>query len=290
VDNSAYFTNLLTRVEQLGTLLRGDHFWYLGEQFGNPFASWLAAGLLVLALAIAPPAWRRRLLIPVALLFIAIAQSAFTVSDLFITHYAMLLPLIPISAGVAAAAVAHRAPEAFTSKTPGARIGPGAVIVGVGLVGAIALWWTADLWTTARYHDVLSISGGYAGHSDAIYDLAAYLDQFEPAAPLALDWGLDSPVRFLTRGRVNPIEAFGYDSLDAPDPGFAERVSPFLKDERTLYLAHAPDATVFHRRVEALVALAEARGLTIEETARFTERNGRALFSVYRAVQPGSAE
>ena len=30
-----------------------------------------------------------------------IAQSAFTVSDLFITHYALLLPLIPLAGGLA---------------------------------------------------------------------------------------------------------------------------------------------------------------------------------------------
>jgi hypothetical protein len=286
VDNTAYLANLHTRIEQLGALLRGDHFWYLGEEFANPFAPWLAAGLLFFALAFAAPEKRRRLLIPVILLFLAIAQSAFTVSDLFITHYAMLLPLVPISAGVAAAALFHKSASVITGNEPNAKNSPAQIIVVLGLFGAITLWWTADLWTTTRYHDVLSISGGYAAHSDGVYALSEYLNQFEPAAPLALDWGLDSSVRFLTAGRVNPLEVFGYDSLDEPDPAFADRVSPFLEDPSTLYLAHAPDATVFKGRLEALNELAGAQGLSLQETARFSERNGRPLFIVYRAVQP----
>ena len=38
VDNSAYGSNLLTRLEQVGTLLRADHFWYLGDTHCQPAA------------------------------------------------------------------------------------------------------------------------------------------------------------------------------------------------------------------------------------------------------------
>jgi hypothetical protein len=103
------------------------------------------------------PESRRRLLVPVGLLFLIVAQSAFTVSDLFITHYAMLLPLIPISAGVAAAALFGRVPGAFSGTEPGKSISPAPVLMALSLLGAITLWWTADLWTAARYHEVLSI-------------------------------------------------------------------------------------------------------------------------------------
>jgi hypothetical protein len=276
VDNTAYLPNLTTRVGQLGALLRGDHFWYLGEKFSNPWAPWLAGGLIVTALILAPSGHRRSLLLPVALLMLAIAQSAFTVSDLFITHYALLEPLIPLSAGLAAAGLIRRR---SVNRAAAERL------LAATALAAVVGWWAADLWTTLRYHDVLHISGGYASHSDAIYPLADYLDQFEPAAPLALDWGLDAPVRYLTAGRVNPIEVFGYDRMDAPDPDFTERVSPFLDDPRSLYVAHAPDAAVFRGRVEALATLAAERGLSLIEERRFSERNGTPLFIVYRAVK-----
>lgn len=275
VDNTAYLPNLSARIGQLAALLRGDHFWYLGEKFSNPWAPWLAGGLILAALIFTPAERRRSLLLPVALLVLAVAQSAFTVSDLFITHYALLEPLIPLSAGLAAAALIRRR---------GSPRGAAERLLAAAALTAVVGWWAADLWTTLRYHDVLRISGGYASHSDAVYALADYLDQFEPAAPLALDWGLDAPVRFLTAGRVNPIEVFGYDRMDAPDPGFAERVSPFLDDSHSLYIAHAPDAAVFRGRVEALSALAAERGLSLVEERRFSERNGTPLFIVYRAV------
>jgi hypothetical protein len=273
VDNTAFLANLRTRIEQLGALLRGDHFWYLGEEFGNPWAPWLGGALVLAVLVGTRGADRRRALAPAVLLLLAVMQSAFTVSDLFITHYALLVPLIPLSAGLAAAALFRaRAQRAWGR------------ILAAGALAAVIWWGVADLWTVARYHAVLHDSGGYAAHSDAIYALADYLNQYEPAAPLALDWGLDAPLRFLTAGRVNPLEVFGYDDLATPDIGFAGRVGPFLDDPRSLYLAHAPDATVFRDRVDTLAGLAEARGLMLVEDRRFNERNGTPLFIVYRTT------
>ncbi len=163
---------------------------------------------------------------------------------------------------------------------------PGMLSIAVALaVSVTVVWWAAgDLWTTARYHRVLSISGGYSAHSDAIYGLAASLDQHGVSTPLALDWGLAAPVRFLTAGRVNPIEVFGYDRMDAPDAGFAERISSALNNQGNLSLAHMPDATVFQGRGAALKDLASGRGLVLEEEGRFAERSGHPLFVLYRAV------
>jgi hypothetical protein len=52
-------------------------------------------------------------------------------------------------------------------------------------------------------------------------------------APIALDWGMDAPVRYLTAGSVTPIEIFGYASLSAPDAGFNERLRPFWTTRTT---------------------------------------------------------
>jgi hypothetical protein len=114
--------------------------------------------------------------------------------------------------------------------------------------------------------------------------LAESLDNEGASAPLALDWGLQAPVRFLTAGRVSPIEVFGYDRMDAPDVGFAERMSGFLNDRNNLYLAHMPDASVFRGRVDSLKSLAARKGLALEEQGRFAERSGHPLFVLYRAV------
>jgi hypothetical protein len=271
VDNRAYLPNLATRLGQVGTLLRGDQFWYLGEPFSNRWAAWLAAGLVALALI----AGRGRGLVwlPLGLLLFAVLQSAFTVSDLFVTHYAVLLPLIPLAAGVAVAAVVTwaRAGRAVPR-----------VFAGVALL-AVMVWAGRDLWNTVQYQRVLSMSGGLSAHSDAVYDLAAYLDDAGYSRPVALDWGLDAPLRFLTAGRVAPVEVFGYDTLNAPDAGFAERIAPYLADNHNIYIAHADDRTVFRARVQALQALAEQKGMWLLQQAWFTERSGDVLFIVYRA-------
>jgi hypothetical protein len=327
VNNSAYLPNLLVRIQQLRTLLRGDHFWYLGELFANPWAPWLAGGLIAAAAIQAALVWRRQssahhnkigvgeasrgqvyaFLLPLTLLLLVVAQSAFTVSDLFVTHYALVYPLIPLAGGLAVAALVsglrgwrQRSGAHGMAEDQGGR-GAGGLRRGevsrwlsaaVALVALLAAaWWAAaDLWTTVRYHEALSVSGGYSGHSDAVYGLATSLDQGGFSAPLALDWGLAAPVRFLTAGRVNPVEVFGYDRMDAPDAAFAERMSGFLDDWNSLYLAHMPDATVFRGRVDALKALAAGRGLALEEEGRFAERSGHPLYVLYRAVPTTAGE
>jgi len=152
-------------------------------------------------------------------------------------------------------------------------------------IAPIIVWGAVDLANALRYHRILAVSGGYGAHSDAIYQLAGFLQQQAPAAPLALDWGIDAPVRYLTGGLANPIEAFGYERLDAPDSDFAGRVSPFMDNPDNLYVAHASGFSVFRGRVEAVAALAAGRGMKLEEVARFAERSGRPLFLVYRVVQ-----
>ncbi len=298
VDNAAYLPNLLTRLQQIVTLLRGDHLWYLGGVFANGWAPWLAAGLLVWALGRLIVTRRfASFLIPLALLLLIVAQSAFTVSDLFITHYALLLPLIPLTVGLAiscrqsvvvggqSAGVSHQ--ESVNSRQQSAAGVHSSLVTRYSLVVPalfLLAWFGGDLWTTARYHRALAETGGHAGHSDAINRLAAYLDQGGLSAPLALDWGMDAQVRFLTAGRVNPVELFGYAGLDTPDPSYTNRIAPFLANPANLYLAHAAEQTVFRGRVEALAMLAQAQGRTLREEARFAERSGRPLFVVYRVV------
>jgi hypothetical protein len=316
VNNAAYLPNLLSRLQQLRTLLRGDQVWYLGELFANRWAPWLAGGLIAAA-TVQAVLFRKRgvssrdreapsseapdgkpyaFLLPLILLLLIVAQSAFTVSDLFVTHFAMLYPLIPLAGGLAAAALMRGlrggkrepgAPAALGEVDGGSsKRASGFVPMLLAVIAALSVaWWAgANLWTTVQYHRVLSISGGYSTHSDAVYQLAASLDEDGSAAPLALDWGLAAPIQFLTAGRVNPVEVFGYDRIDAPDARFDERMSGFLEDPDRIYLAHMPDVTVFGGRVDALKALAADRGLELEEEGRFSERSGHPLFVLYRAA------
>ena len=316
VNNSAYLPNLLTRLGQLITLLRAQHLGYLGGPFSNVWAPWLLLGLLLLGgltLGLNAYKLRRRgagspgsisapssnttpsgrsapwwyALAPLLLLVVIVALSAFTVSDLFITHFAMLVPLIPLTGGLAFGVIwewgrgglDRRGSQGFRERQG---VPVPQIIRALALIALVA-WAGGDLVTDIRYHRVLAATGGHGSHSDAIYALAGHLDEAKFTTLVALDWGLDAQIRYLTAGRVQPTEVFGYDSLDAPDPGYAERINKLLDNPNTLYLAHLPEYTVFRERVNTLADLASKRGLTLRQRAIYTERDGTPLIIMYRA-------
>ena len=115
----------------------------------------------------------------------------------------------------------------------------------------LALWVAGNLVTSVRYHRALTQSGGLADHSDASYHLAYYLRYGGLGAPVALDWGIDAPIRYLSQNAVKPIEIFGYASLEQPDAEFASRLEQFLDNPDNVYLLRDPGHTVFGGRREA---------------------------------------
>ncbi len=274
VNNADFLPNLGRRASQLWALLDGEHLWYLGGAIPNQLAPWLAIALLTSAL-IAWAAQRPRrleLITPLAgsLLFVAlyVAQSSFTVSDLFITHYATGLPFLFLIAGLAASVLAQ---------VMGRH--------GVALALALTLIWAgSDLVTDVRYHQVLRFTGGHGTHSDAIYALAGHLIKQPEQPVVALDWGIAAPVYFLTAGKVNPVELFGYERLDAPDPGFEGRLLPYLERSETAYLFRSGDDTIFQGRRRALKELALRMGRRFVREITIRERTQRAAFSVMRVI------
>ena len=293
VNNTDFLANLGARAGQLAVLLRGDHFWYLGGPFANALAAPLAAVLLLTAGGAALTTLRRRgqpragIVLGLALLFVAllVVFSSFTVSDLFITHYAIVQPFVLLLAALALE-ILFMAGRGGIGAATARRVWRTAAVLGA---LALLVWLAGDLRTDVRYHRALAETGGLASHSDAVERLAQWLDQEDVAQPLALDWGIDAPVRYLTGNRVQPLEIFGYERIDAPDDGFAARVEPILGDATRLYVLHADGDTVFRGRRAALEQLAAPRGLVVEEVATFSERSGRPVFVVVRLQAAASA-
>ncbi|MBX3053797.1 MAG: glycosyltransferase family 39 protein [Caldilineaceae bacterium] len=267
VQNSAVLSNLPVRLGQIATVLRGDHFWYLGGLHANSLAPWLAGGALLAGLL--HPAPRRRVGLPLLLCGLAVAASLFTVSDLFITHYALLQPLF---AGTIAIAIAWL--YEYLRQRPGPLL-----LLPIAL---LILWLGGDITATLAYHQDLTRSGGLAAHSDATYHLAYHLRYNGLGAPIALDWGLDAPVRYLSQGTVTPIELFGYASLTAPDDEFSRRLSPFLDNPDNVYLLHAPGEEVFAGRRDAFFTLAQLHQRQAVLEATFAQRDGKALVELWR--------
>jgi hypothetical protein len=270
VDNANILANLPVRGGQVVTILRGEQFWYLGGVFANAAAPWLVGALFLAGLWCSP----RRLLPPLLLAGGAFAASLFTVSDLFVTHYVLLQPLLLALAGLALACIWGSGSARLSHLR---RIAAALVLL---------VWFTLDLTATLRYHQALGASGGLADHSDASYHLAYYLRYNGMGAPVVLDWGMDAPVRYLTNGAVTPIEIFGYASLAAPDADFDARLAPFLDNPDNRYLLHAPNATVFAGRREAFLGAVAARGGAAVLEQQFAQRDGAPLYEIWR-VNPG---
>lgn len=266
VHNAAIWSNAAIRWQQLLQTLDGSHFWYLGSSQQNPLAPKLALALPIMALV--RPSSRRLIGPPLLLLTMAFVGSLFTVSDLFITHYALLQPLAVTVAGIGLYEL---------WRWPASRAAFRLLFIAL-----MCAWVLLDLRATTVYHSALARSGGLADHSDATYHLAFDLRYGGLGAPLALDWGLDAPVRFLSAGTVRPIEIFGYDSLAEPDDGFAQRLAPFLDNPHNVYLLRAAGNELFRGRravFERLVA--ERNGhLTLEEV--YTQRDGTPLYERWR--------
>ncbi len=271
VDNANLLGNLGVRLPQLAQVLAGSQFWYLGATFANRAAPWIAL-LLVMGGLVA--SWRT-LAAPLLLVALAFVSSLVTVSDLFITHFALLLPLLTGLTAIGAAAILER----------GASLRAPVRRTLVALVALTILLWSAGgAVATVRYHSALTRSGGLADHSDASYGLAYFLQYNGMGAPIALDWGMDAGVRFLSEGAVTPIEVFGYGSPAAPDAALAARLSPYLGDAHNVYLLHAPGQEVFRGRRAVLEQVAAARGLQMVLVEGFAQRDGAPIFEVWRAT------
>jgi len=283
VDNAAWLQNLSIRSHQLGQILRGDQFWYLGGSYANRLALGLAGAFVLLGLA---RNWRA-VVPPLLLLSLAVAASLFTVSDLFVTHYALLQPLVLAIVGISAATLFTQ-PQSSVDQSlarPLFWVQWQRPLLGLSSV-ALLLWFLSDLSGTVRYHQTLMRTGGLLDHSDASYHLAYHLRYNGLGAPIALDWGFAAPIRFLSEGTVTPIEIFGYESLQAPDAAFAERLSPFLDNPNNLYLLHASGATVFAGRREQFFQLCQTLNCQPVLETQFNQRDGTPLYELWRAV-PG---
>lgn len=285
VNNLAFGANLGERLSQFITLLAGAHFWYLGDIIQNliPVLAFFLALILIVFLATrikkisqGSPSFKVALF-PFLVIALTIGASIGTVSALWITHFAVLMPWPALALALGGYFLYS---HARLLPGRGRRWALGSVWL------ALALIVLSNLSSTIRYHQALTESGGLSSHSDAIYDLSRWLAQRPGQPVVAMDWGLAAPVTYLTGGQVTPIEVFGYGWQS--DVQLNERLEQAINQPATLYLWRAPDEVIFDRS-EQFKALYRPRSLeeTIEEA--FYERSGRPLLGVTRLVVKGTA-
>lgn len=287
VDNLAIVANLTERVGQIVTLLSGGHLWYLGEIITNPLSPILFGVVVVLIVSLSIRSSQsesgrsefsryKRALFPVLIVFFVTLASIGTVSALWITHFAILMPWPALVIATGSWFLVTQ----LQIRPPFKR--PVRLVAGV----AITLLVVASLVTTLRYHAALTVSGGLSTHSDAIYDLSSWLEQNAADLVVAMDWGLAAPVTYLTGGQVTPVEVFGYGWQS--DVQLTARLNSFISHPEALYLWRAPDEIIFDRSGE-FKALYRPQNLEETIEAAFYERNGRPILGVTRLVITGTA-
>jgi hypothetical protein len=297
VNNLAFGPNLWERIKQFVVVLHGSHLWYLGDIIANPLTSLLFGLTLVVVIAslamrksspvsnnpekqLFPlPAPQKVVIFPFLVIGLVICFSVGTVSALWLTHFALLMPWPAIALSISGWYI-RGIFRSFTLQNSKIKL---TALVGI----ALGLLVATNLFSVIRYHRVLAVSGGLSSHSDAIYRLSDWLAHHDETQVVAMDWGLAAPVTYLTNGQVSPIEIFGY--AWQPNDDLPHRLESFIAQPANLYLWRAPDEIIFDRSQEFKSLY---RPLNLEENieAAFYERSGRPLLGVTRLVERGTAE
>lgn len=310
VHNADFVGNINKRFQDFATFLNGSYFWFFTFTFGNVLAvpmfviSLVVGGVLVGAgfvparangarLALVPTGsvhtgWHKWLAL-VLCIAVYLPLSAFTVSDLWATHFYPILPLPQMVMACAAVWLAESVVRgAWSVICVALRPTPHAPrLITFALAAALlAPTFSRDVWVNQQYHAQLGKTGGSGRFSDAIYKLAAYLDAEHVAEPIALDWGITAQTRVLTADRVRPREIFGFSTQ--PSDEFRQQTRELLKDPTRRYIVlWGGDSTnvgfaVYNRRQE-FTRLANELGRQVVETFIAHERSGLPVYVVLQA-------
>ncbi|MDM8528903.1 glycosyltransferase family 39 protein [Anaerolineales bacterium HSG24] len=281
VDNMDFTHNLGQRLYQYQVLLSGSHLWYLGDIISNPLPP-ILFGLMLIMVLLGTVIGRSPLhsamltaLFPFAVIGLVILASIGTVSALWVTHFAILMPWGAIALALGGWFCYQVYADWLSNFTRQAMLSLGlTMLILTNLIG------------TVSYHRALTESGGLSTHSDAIYDLSDWLAERGRLPVAAMDWGLAAPIIYLTGGQVAPVELFGYSWQS--DAELTGRMHQFIDQSDTLYLWRAPDEIIFDRSGEFKTLYST---INLEENIEdaFYERSGRPLLGVTRLMEKGTA-
>lgn len=257
--------------------------WKLGQWKPGDTVYPFSVLLLLLAAWVGRRDKARRVLEPILIVAGMLSLSVFTPTALWFTHLAILTPWPALIIAAAADMLARSSGLDRLSldrlsldvATRGrAAIRPGKYLQGrvgaalsVGLLGMVALSGMLiydDLEVDAAYHRELKIIKGKGDHTYASYDLARYLIGHDLRHVVAMDFGIQDRVQFLSQGEINPVEIFGHEDRLNVDEAFRIRLREQLADPDTVYVFHAT-YPIFLNRWEAFEQEVAQQGKTWSE-------------------------
>jgi 4-amino-4-deoxy-L-arabinose transferase-like glycosyltransferase len=260
-------------------------------------ARWKAEQLFVyavLALLLAP--WlrareeARRILFPLLVLAIALVGSSFTPTGLLFTHLAILVPWPILIVALTVDLIARRSgmDKIGLSRVPACSHREWAASINLGTLVALALVGMLvydDIDVDTAYHKDLARIGGIGDHTSASYKLVDYLQDQGMTNVVAMDWGIQDVVQFLSEGQLNPPQLSSYEDPQAEDAAFVLRVREQLDIPETVYIFHA--GPVFENRWETFQEIVSQEGRTVDEIKIIHDRATIPIFRLVR-VPPHS--
>jgi hypothetical protein len=217
-----------------------------------------------------------------------IVSSVFTPTALWFTHLAILTPwpILAIAAIADLIARHSRLDELNLARLLPARQGEWVSALGLGLVVILALGGMLvydDLEVDAAYHRELKIVGGKVDHTNASYRLVQYLLDHDIVDVVAMDYGIQDVVQFLSKGEINPAEIFGHEDREKVDAGFGVRLREQMQNPDAVYVFHETYPE-FRNRWEAFQEIAQADGREWKDETIIYDWSAIPVFRLVRLV------
>jgi len=149
-------------------------------------------------------------------------------------------------------------------------------------IGMVALLVTSNLLVIARYIARFEQNGASVGFTDAVSPLAESLAGPTGDTVYIIDWGIYESVDFLLQGKSQLREYYPYLIQATHDPGERRVIDAMLADPHALFVSHVPSREAFPGVGEHLQTIAHEEGYEQEPIRIVADRNGRAIFQVFR--------
>jgi hypothetical protein len=265
---------------------------YLGWKMTQWWLEWKVYITGVVTLVLAP--WlraredARKVMFPVLVITGMMFLSVFTPTALWHTHLAILTPWPYLTIAVIADMVVRRLglDRLYLGRMPVLSGQVGATACSLGLLVMLALGLMLvhdDLEVDEAYHRELRIIGGKFDHSYASYRLVDYLQEHKITDVVAMDWGIQDVVQFLSEGEINPPEIFGHLDRENVDPAFAIRVREQLEDPDAVYVFRFRPH--FKNRRQAFAEIVAEEGKRLETETVIYDWSGGQFFELLRVVR-----
>lgn len=242
---------------------------WLSEASGQPRSSQMFHAL-VAALLLLPALWftpaRRPMLFALIAMGVAWIQMLFTKGAGGGVHHVVLLwPLPQFLVAIA-----------FTEAMRRLRKG------GLVLVAATVIVAGSNVLVTNHHYALMVQNGGGLNFTSAIYPLSESLKNTPASQVFVIDWGMFDTLRILQKGRLplrTGMEPLAKDSLNEDDK---ISIRDWISSPDHIFIGHTEGNEFFPGSHSRLQAAAENAGYRKELIRVISDRNGRAIFQVFR--------